>query len=55
MPRPQTPGTLTDVRVRAVDLRRAPPAPGQQTDEILREAGYDDQKITRLRPAGVVR
>jgi crotonobetainyl-CoA:carnitine CoA-transferase CaiB-like acyl-CoA transferase len=32
------------------------PAPrwGQHTDEVLREAGYDDASIARLRAEGVV-
>ena len=34
--------------------RRPAPMAGEQTDEILREAGYDDAAITRLHRAGAV-
>jgi crotonobetainyl-CoA:carnitine CoA-transferase CaiB-like acyl-CoA transferase len=34
--------------------RRPPPMPGEQTDEILRDAGYDAADIRRLREHGVV-
>jgi crotonobetainyl-CoA:carnitine CoA-transferase CaiB-like acyl-CoA transferase len=33
---------------------RRPPAVGQHTDEILREAGYDDQSIKLLRQGGAI-
>lgn len=33
---------------------RPPPAAGEHTDEILREAGYDGDAIVRLRNAGVI-
>jgi crotonobetainyl-CoA:carnitine CoA-transferase CaiB-like acyl-CoA transferase len=36
-------------------LRRTAPRPGEHTDEVLREAGLDDQRIAALREAGVVR
>ncbi len=35
-------------------VRRMPPAPGEHTDEILREAGYGDAEIARLRADSVV-
>jgi crotonobetainyl-CoA:carnitine CoA-transferase CaiB-like acyl-CoA transferase len=35
-------------------VRRPPPTPGQHSDEILREYGYADDAIRRLRDAGVV-
>ena len=35
-------------------VRRPPPMPGEQTDEILRELGYGDGDITRLRAQGTV-
>ncbi len=35
-------------------VRRPPPTPGQHSDEILREHGYGDGAIRRLRDAGVV-
>ena len=35
-------------------LRRPPAHPGQHTDEVLREAGYDDDGIAKLRSAGAV-
>lgn len=34
--------------------RRPAPMPGEQTDEILRELGYDDAEIERLRARGAV-
>jgi crotonobetainyl-CoA:carnitine CoA-transferase CaiB-like acyl-CoA transferase len=35
-------------------VRRLPPACGEHTDEILREVGYDDTAIARLRKDGAV-
>ena len=35
-------------------VQRVPPACGEHTDEILREAGYDDAAIARLRKDGAV-
>jgi alpha-methylacyl-CoA racemase len=35
-------------------LDRTPPAPGDHTDEILAELGYDRAGIERLRTAGAV-
>jgi alpha-methylacyl-CoA racemase len=37
-----------------VALGLTPPAPGDQTNEILAELGYDDDTIARLRAAGAV-
>lgn len=37
-----------------VDLRYAPPLLGQHTDEVLREAGYDDAEIVALRARGAI-
>ncbi len=37
-----------------VDLRHAPPLLGQHTDEVLREAGYDDAEIAALRARGAI-
>ncbi len=37
-----------------VDYRLAPPTLGQHTDDILRELGYDDERIANLRKAGVI-
>src|SRR5690606_37002272 len=34
--------------------RRPPAHPGQHTDEVLREAGYDDDGIAKRRAAGAV-
>jgi crotonobetainyl-CoA:carnitine CoA-transferase CaiB-like acyl-CoA transferase len=36
------------------EVRRPPPMPGEQTDEILRELGYADEEIRRLRTQGTV-
>ncbi|NCT71000.1 MAG: CoA transferase [Xanthomonadaceae bacterium] len=36
------------------DLRHAPPLLGQHTDEVLREAGYDDAEIAALRARGAI-
>ena len=33
---------------------RKPPALGEHSDAILREAGYDDSAIAQLRGAGIV-
>jgi crotonobetainyl-CoA:carnitine CoA-transferase CaiB-like acyl-CoA transferase len=33
---------------------RHPPSIGQHSDEILREAGYDEASIRQLRSAGAV-
>ena len=35
--------------------RRPPPKKGEHTDEILREAGYDDATIASLRASGAAR
>jgi crotonobetainyl-CoA:carnitine CoA-transferase CaiB-like acyl-CoA transferase len=35
-------------------VQRPPPMPGEQTDEILRELGYGDADIGRLRAAGAL-
>ena len=37
-----------------VALRHAPPLLGQHTDEVLREAGYDDAEIAALRARGAI-
>jgi len=36
------------------EVRRLPPMPGEHTEEILRELGYDEAEIRRLRDQGVV-
>ncbi len=36
------------------EVRRPPPMPGQHTDEILRECGYSEAEISRLRASGTV-
>ncbi|MEV2239759.1 CaiB/BaiF CoA-transferase family protein [Micromonospora sp. NPDC049891] len=35
-------------------IRRPPPWPGEHTDEILAEAGFDRDRIARLRAAGAI-
>lgn len=35
-------------------LRRPPPMPGEQTDEVLRELGYGDVEIAALRDRGLI-
>jgi crotonobetainyl-CoA:carnitine CoA-transferase CaiB-like acyl-CoA transferase len=35
-------------------VRRAPPALGEHSEEILREAGFDDAAIARLKETGVI-
>jgi crotonobetainyl-CoA:carnitine CoA-transferase CaiB-like acyl-CoA transferase len=56
-----TDGTPIRVISQPVRLSRTPPgvvtaapAIGEQTDEVLREAGYDDAQIARLRADGIV-
>ena len=36
------------------DIRTPPPTLGQHTDAVLREVGYDEADIARLRAAGAV-
>jgi crotonobetainyl-CoA:carnitine CoA-transferase CaiB-like acyl-CoA transferase len=59
---PDAPGVGRDVRVVRSGFRvdgatpapdRPPPVLGADTDAILREAGYDDEAIARLRAEGV--
>ena len=38
----------------AASVRRCSPAHGEHTAEVLREVGYDDQRIAELRAAGVL-
>jgi crotonobetainyl-CoA:carnitine CoA-transferase CaiB-like acyl-CoA transferase len=35
-------------------IRRPAPALGEHTDEVLREAGYGDDEVARLRKAGAI-
>ena len=41
-------------RMRTGPPRAAPRAPGQHSDEVLRQYGYGDAEIAELREAGVV-
>jgi formyl-CoA transferase len=49
-------GVASPLRLSATPpvLRRAPPALGQHTDEVLTEFGLDAQKIAALRASGVL-
>jgi crotonobetainyl-CoA:carnitine CoA-transferase CaiB-like acyl-CoA transferase len=49
-PAPASPIHLSDT---PPTLRTPPPTFGQHTDEVLRELGYDDGSIARLRRAGI--
>ncbi|MER6594363.1 CoA transferase, partial [Micromonospora purpureochromogenes] len=35
-------------------VRRPPPRPGEHTDELLAEAGFDAERVAALRAAGAV-
>jgi crotonobetainyl-CoA:carnitine CoA-transferase CaiB-like acyl-CoA transferase len=51
-------GTVRTVRTPVTPLDmpvRPPPLPGEHTDAILRESGFDDAEIAKLRAASVVR
>ena len=56
--------SIPDLRLPALPLsfdreramhRSAPPAIGEHTDEVLREAGYDNEEIAALAAEGVIR
>ncbi|MBU1360551.1 MAG: CoA transferase [Gammaproteobacteria bacterium] len=49
-------GVASPLRLQATPpvLRRAPPALGQHTDEVLAEMGVDPERLAALRAAGVV-
>jgi formyl-CoA transferase len=38
----------------ATEVKRAPPVLGEHTDDVLRELGYDDLELARLREAGAI-
>ncbi|MGI8926873.1 MAG: CaiB/BaiF CoA transferase family protein [Tepidiformaceae bacterium] len=38
----------------SAEFERAAPDPGEHTDEVLREFGYDDRQIEQLRAAGAI-
>ena len=51
-------GTIPQMRTPLTSLDRVhmpPPRQGEHTDAILREAGFDDAEIAKLRAAGAVR
>ena len=35
-------------------IDRSAPAPGQDSDDILREAGYDNEAVATLRAQGII-
>ncbi len=51
---PALPVEFGDARERP-GLERQPPRIGEHTGEILREAGFDPKRSTRLQTSGVVR
>ena len=47
-------GTPVKLSATPGDTSRAAPAPGEHTDEVLAEAGFDAAEIARLREAGAI-
>ena len=48
-------GPLLKMSETALEARRASPALGEHTSEVLGELGYDDEQVQRLRDMGVTR